>query len=164
MPIAPVSLDLAALVSDALDEQRAVAERYRVSVAPDAPVPVVGDHGLLARVVGNLVTNALQFSPRGGAVHIALEPGADHVRFSITDEGPGVPEASRTRIFEKFGTLGPRRTRHSTGLGLSFCKLAIEAHGGTIGVEPGTGGSGSTFWFTLPIGVASDAEGTCTSR
>jgi K+-sensing histidine kinase KdpD len=69
----------------------------------------------------------------------------------VLDEGPGVPVEARERIFEKFGTVGARQNRayHSAGLGLAFCKLAVEAHGGAIGVD-GREEGGSAFWFDLP--------------
>jgi signal transduction histidine kinase len=79
----------------------------------------------------------------------------DGVRVEVTDTGPGIPLEYQKRIFEKFGQVESRKEgqKHSSGLGLTFCKLAVEAHGGTIGVES-EGGRGSTFWFTLPKGSA----------
>lgn len=68
---------------------------------------------------------------------------------SVRDTGAGIPEAHRRRIFEKFSQIEASEARRGTGLGLAFCKLAVEAHGGEIGVESQTG-KGSTFWFTLP--------------
>ena len=73
------------------------------------------------------------------------------MRVAVHDQGHGVPAEARKKIFEKFGTVEARQESdyHSAGLGLAFCKLAIEAHGGTIGVDPGVP-AGSTFWFELP--------------
>jgi two-component system, sensor histidine kinase and response regulator len=75
------------------------------------------------------------------------------VRTTVTDTGPGIPPEYRERIFEKFGQVEGRQEgkKYSTGLGLTFCKLAVEAHGGQIGVDSEIG-HGSTFWFTLPVG------------
>jgi signal transduction histidine kinase len=69
----------------------------------------------------------------------------------VLDDGPGVPSEARHKIFEKFGTVAAAKKReyHSAGLGLAFCKLAVEAHGGAIGVEPREP-RGSAFWFELP--------------
>jgi signal transduction histidine kinase len=71
------------------------------------------------------------------------------VRVSVHDEGAGVPPDARARIFEKFGTAEARCAYHSAGLGLTFCKLAVEAHGGHIGVDSAEP-TGSVFWFVLP--------------
>ena len=78
------------------------------------------------------------------------------VRLEIDDTGPGVPRELRDRIFEKFGQgeLGRAATRRSSGLGLTFCKLAVEAHGGAIGVDDAPG-SGARFWIDLPAGSGS---------
>ena len=76
------------------------------------------------------------------------------VRISISDNGPGIPPEYYEKIFEKFGQVESREhaQKYSTGLGLTFCKLAVEAHGGHIGVESEVG-KGSTFWFKLPVPV-----------
>ena len=82
-----------------------------------------------------------------------IRAGADGtLRVEVADQGPGVPESDRERIFEKFvqnATAARKKAPHSVGLGLTFCKLAIEAHGGRIGLEPASGG-GSLFWFEVP--------------
>ena len=84
-------------------------------------------------------------------MRISIASGDGRVRVAVHDEGRGVPPEARAKIFEKFGTVESRQewAYHSVGLGLAFCKLAIEAHGGTIGVDPGVP-AGSTFWFELP--------------
>jgi signal transduction histidine kinase len=101
--------------------------------------------------VANLVANALKFTPASGEVRVSAIPAGDLIRVAIDDTGPGIPEQYRQRIFEKFGQVDERQAghKHSTGLGLTFCKLAAEAHGGSIGVESEVG-KGSSFWFTLP--------------
>jgi signal transduction histidine kinase len=102
-------------------------------------------------VIENLVTNAIKHTPSGGRVEIALRRGDRRMRVEVRDEGRGISAADRSRIFEKFGVLGGHNERgyHSAGLGLTFCKLAVEAHGGTIGVDAGEP-RGSVFWFELP--------------
>jgi signal transduction histidine kinase len=118
---------------------------------PDEPVTVIADAELIARVFQNLLGNALKFTPDGGRVTVSIEPNADAVRVLVQDTGPGIPPPYRERIFEKFFQVENRanRQKYSTGLGLTFCKLAVEAHGGQVGVDSEEG-RGSTFWFTLP--------------
>ena len=115
-----------------------------------------GDEDKLRRVLVNLLGNAIKFTPAGGAVTVGAELSQDRhaVVFTIADTGEGIPEAAFGQIFEKFGQVESRRAgrRMSSGLGLTFCKLAIEAHGGTIGVRS-VSGMGSTFYFEIPLRV-----------
>jgi signal transduction histidine kinase len=99
----------------------------------------------------NLLSNALDFSPTGEPVIVRTERLNGHARISVTDRGPGIPAEFRARIFEKFGQIDARKKgrKVSTGLGLAFCKFAVEAHGGVIGVDSQPG-AGSTFWLELP--------------
>jgi signal transduction histidine kinase len=106
---------------------------------------------LVRRVLENLISNGIKHTPTGGKLRIVIRTNSGTVRVAVHDEGPGVPLAARQRIFEKFGAITTRREQsyHSVGLGLAFCKLAIEAHGGSIGVEAAVP-RGSVFWFELP--------------
>lgn len=110
------------------------------------------DRTLLLRILQNLLTNAIQHSPRGETVTIGFRAGAsDAIEFFVQDNGPGIPEEHRAAIFEKY-TQFNRRTdgrMYTAGLGLAFCKMAVGAHGGSIGVHC-DGRSGSTFFFTIP--------------
>jgi signal transduction histidine kinase len=118
---------------------------------PNEPVPVSCDPAVIGRVVANLVGNAYKFTRRNGEVRIGLVQRNGRVRFSITDQGPGVAPEHRERIFEKFGQVpssGSTGAR-SSGLGLTFCKLAVEAHRGEVGVENAETG-GARFWVELP--------------
>ncbi len=128
----------------------------RKQIPPDLP-PVLIDEEKITRVLINLIDNALKFSPHGGQIIVLAETwpadGASpaFVRCAVRDAGPGVPLEFRERIFDRFVqiTHQPGR-RRGTGLGLSFCRLAIEAHGGKIWVADAPG-KGSEFSFTLPI-------------
>ena len=119
-----------------------------VDVAGDA-LNVAVDVGLFRRVIQNLLSNALKYTPAGGNVRVAVAAFAGEVRVTVTDTGPGIASEYHQRIFEKFGQVGDRCNRVGTGLGLTFCKLAVEAHGGCIGVESEIG-KGSAFWLVLP--------------
>jgi signal transduction histidine kinase len=111
---------------------------------------VRADEGLIERVLQNLIGNAIKFTPPGGAIGVLAEaPSAEPgwVRISIRDTGPGVPDELRGRLFQKFAA-GQQAGRGS-GLGLAFCRLVVEAHGGRIWAE-GEPGQGAIFIFTLP--------------
>lgn len=114
-----------------------------------------GDENQLSRTLVNLIANAIKFTP-SGTVTISASNGGESIRFAIRDSGQGIPPEAFERIFEKFGQVDSRN-RVGTGLGLAFCKLAVEAHGGHIGVES-TMDVGSTFSFTIPL-ARSDAGG-----
>jgi two-component system sensor histidine kinase/response regulator len=122
-----------------------------ISVDPSKPIVTSCDRQLIRRVLENLVSNAIKHTPSTGSIHIVVEDLGKEVRVGVADQGNGVPVDLRSRIFEKFGSAATRAdgSYHSVGLGLAFCKLAVEAHGGRIGVDDGPGG-GSVFWFDLP--------------
>ena len=136
-----------------LAEHRGI--ELRMLAEDDLPA-VWGDEEILRRVLVNLLDNALKFTPRGGRVRLVLSalPATDThdegVVAQIEDDGPGIPTEQKTRIFDRFITFnrGGGQIR-GTGLGLTFCKLAIEAHGGHIWVEDSPSG-GSVFSFTVP--------------
>jgi two-component system sensor histidine kinase/response regulator len=102
-------------------------------------------------VIANLVANAVKFTPSPGEILVRVAAAAAGHRVSVADTGPGIPVEYHEKIFEKFGQAEASQAgaQRSSGLGLTFCKLAVEAHGGRIGVESAIG-KGSTFWFTLP--------------
>jgi len=120
-----------------------------------AELPVLhADHDKLCRTLVNLLGNAVKFTPSGGRITLAVFPDAaqESLVFSVSDTGEGIPRNAFGRIFEKFGQVETRKEgrKMSTGLGLTFCKMAVEAHGGRIWVESEPG-CGSTFSFTLPV-------------
>ncbi|RME36633.1 MAG: PAS domain-containing sensor histidine kinase [Thermoflexia bacterium] len=111
--------------------------------------PVLGDRELLRRVLVNLLDNALKYTPAGGRVTVTAERlSPETLLFAVADTGPGIPLEHQARIFDRFARVPGQRTG-GTGLGLAFCKLAVEAHGGKIWVESRPG-EGATFKFTLP--------------
>jgi len=120
-------------------------------VTNTSPVASNCDPGLIRRVIGNLLGNALKFTPASGSITITASSDGRTARVEVADTGPGIPADFLDRVFDKFSQAseGRSRKRYSTGLGLTFCKLAIEAHGGTIGVTSEVG-VGTQFWFELP--------------
>ncbi len=100
-------------------------------------------------MLNNLIGNAIKFTDPGGSIHVRVESRADEVCFSVTDSGPGIPEADLPHIFDRF-TRARKGARPGTGLGLSIAKGIVEAHGGRIWAESQVG-VGSTFYFTLPL-------------
>ncbi|MBC7807242.1 MAG: PAS domain-containing sensor histidine kinase [Akkermansiaceae bacterium] len=153
------------LVSSAVGQVDSLLKNKKIrvvlEVAPDLP-PFQGDENKLRRTLVNLLGNAIKFTPRGGEVTVAVTGEARAIgngpsnepslAFCVSDTGEGIPPEAFGRIFEKFGQVTSRaggRTM-STGLGLTFCKLTVEAHGGHIHVES-TVGQGSRFYFTLPL-------------
>jgi signal transduction histidine kinase len=117
---------------------------------PPEPVTVSCDADVVRRILENLISNALKFTKSDGTIRINVERTGADVILSVSDNGEGIPRDQHARIFEKFGQASSgRQHRQSTGLGLAFCRLAVEAHHGKIGLQSEPG-KGSTFWFTLP--------------
>ncbi|HEX2123567.1 MAG TPA: hybrid sensor histidine kinase/response regulator, partial [Thermoanaerobaculia bacterium] len=150
-------LSPSALVAGAVNQVAALAQDEQTILVSEVPAdlpPFPGDANKLTRTLVNLIANAIRFT-KCGTVTIAVAEQPETIRFAIRDTGSGIPAEAFERIFEKFGQVDAR-SKVGTGLGLAFCKLAVEAHGGTIGVES-TPGAGSTFSFTIPLAAASAA-------
>jgi signal transduction histidine kinase len=130
-------------------------------VGEDAGASLRGDSAVLRRVIDNLITNAVEHSPQGGVVRVVVSPCDEGIEISVSDQGPGVPPQFRERIFEKFQRLESRKSvpGANRGLGLTFCRLAVEAHGGTIWVDDAPGG-GALFRALLPATEADQAAQT----
>lgn len=139
-------------VADSVIKDLAVLSKD-ISVTPDYRTDnpnAYCDREVVRRIITNLMSNALKFTQKGGEICLSLERVENRLEVSVRDNGPGIPSDCHGTIFKKFGqshntTHGRRDT---SGLGLTFCKLAVESHGGEIGVDSEVG-KGSRFWFTL---------------
>ena len=148
-------VDLPGLLNEAAAEIEpvlgAVGGTVEIHCPPGVGAPLA-DREAVRRILGNLLANAAKYSPPGSRVRIDAEPaGEGSVRISVTDNGEGIPPEEREAIFEKFHQLAAHRGLGGAGIGLAFCKMAVEAHGGRIWVEEASGGHGSSFRFTLPL-------------
>jgi two-component system, OmpR family, phosphate regulon sensor histidine kinase PhoR len=156
-------LDPEDLVRECVQRIRPVAERRDIRVrhleaqGDAVAVRVAGDPGRIGQALVNLAHNAVKYSHHGGEVRIGWEPGPDAVRFTVSDDGVGVPASHQQRIFERFYKVDRSRVRSddpplggSAGLGLAIVRHIAEAHGGRVGVTSEEG-EGSTFWIEIPI-------------
>ncbi|MEN9232005.1 MAG: ATP-binding protein [Thermostichus sp. DG02_5_bins_236] len=142
------------LVHQAIEDNRTYATQYDVELKLDPSSEehwVMGDSHRLLQVLTNLLSNACKFSPPGSEVYVRVAHQAGHVQVAIRDQGTGIPEEFKGRIFQKFAQAdsSTTRMRGGTGLGLSICKAIIEQHGGKIGFDSAVD-VGTTFYFILP--------------
>ncbi len=144
--VALAALAAGAITSVAYQAQQA---ELQIDLAIDPAAIVGGDADLIRRMLENLLSNAIKFSPPGSTITVTAAATRHGLEISVRDCGPGVPQAQRETIFEMYGQARSEDARRGTGLGLTFCRLVAETHGGAIGVRPAPGG-GSDFWFTLP--------------
>jgi PAS domain S-box-containing protein len=159
MPLDQKPIFLPTLIGNVVRTQSPLAKNKNIvlnfETANDLPL-AWADGNLFERVLQNLLDNAIRFTPPGGRVQVQarLESSrSDWLLVSVSDSGPGVPDEVRERIFQKFTTA--RHRESGTGLGLAFCKMVVEAHGGRIWIES-DGEQGSVFYFTLPPLPATD--------
>jgi signal transduction histidine kinase len=156
-----VPVDLRDLVGQVVGQVALAAEQHDVTLSRlDAPEPLVvlGEESSLTSVVTNLLTNAINYSDAGGTVRLALWRQGDHVVLECADEGLGISEADRQRLFTEFfrGTNRAVLDRPGTGLGLTITQRVVERHGGWIEVESELG-VGSTFRVFLPVAEPPEA-------
>jgi signal transduction histidine kinase len=117
---------------------------------PDRLPNVLADQDMIRRVVTNLLENASKYSAQGSKIEIGARKEGDQILVWVKDNGPGIPASEHERIFNKFTRLKTENAPKGLGLGLAYCRLALQAHGGKIWVESEVG-VGSRFIFSLPI-------------
>ncbi|MFZ7127305.1 MAG: sensor histidine kinase [Desulfobacterales bacterium] len=145
-------LDLGALAGSACELFRPLAEDKGLDLKMEVPGPawVLGDQRMLQRMIANLLDNAIRYTPRGGAVRVAVRGASDgEVSLVLEDSGIGIAPADRDRIFERFYRVDPSRSQSGAGLGLSLARAVARAHQGDILVDS-TPGKGSRFTVVLP--------------
>jgi two-component system, OmpR family, sensor histidine kinase SenX3 len=149
----PDLVDIDQVVSLAIDENNVAADKHRIELASggDKGIQVYGDEALLVVALHNLIANAIHYSPDGSRVGIGVNAKGGAIEIAVTDQGIGIPEEDRERVFERFYRIDPARSRHTggTGLGLSIVKHVVQNHGGDVRLwsQPGRG---STFTIRLP--------------
>lgn len=150
--VRPARVAAVELLSDAVAaaEPLAINHTLIAEEAPDLPV-VWADAERIRQVFGNLIDNAVKYSPPGGAITVSARAERDEVHFLVADRGPGVKPEDRARIFAPFWRADAK-DRNGRGLGLWICRQIIESHGGRIWVE-GPAEGGAVFHFTLPRGA-----------
>lgn len=145
-------VELAPLLTEILEAHELKAQTSEVTLRTTIEAPSVSaDPDLLRRVIENLVENAIRYAPSGTEIQLTSTTSTDGIELRVIDDGPGIAAEMRERIFDRFVQLdhGERVVeRTGRGLGLTFCKLAVEAHGGTIAIEDSE--SGTVFRIRLP--------------
>lgn len=143
-------LDLAEMIHRVVDAQKSYAtvHTFKFDLAPNLPT-VYGDYDQVDRILTNLISNAIKYSPQGGEITLSLKEVGDFLEGTVTDQGIGIPAEHLDKIFERFHRVAGQGTPGGTGLGLFLTKHLVEAHGGSIWAESRVG-KGSSFHFTLP--------------
>jgi signal transduction histidine kinase len=162
MPLRRQPVDLARVVTEQCAELLSVSTRDGVrleSVVPESLPPVDADPELVGRILANLLSNAFKHTPNGGRIVVGARQEGEEIVTTVTDDGEGIPEDLQPHIFEKF-VAGESEDRHrrtyDSGLGLTFCRLAVQAHGGRIWVKSRSG-EGTTVHVALPRHRAASA-------
>ena len=145
-------VDVAALVQESVATAAISQDEVPVTADIPATVPAVrGDAQRLRQVLGNLIDNAVKYSPAGTPVEVRVSGRNGSVTVSVRDEGSGIASEDQGLIFEKFGRVSGGNTKPGTGLGLYIARSIVEAHGGSLAVASARG-RGATFTVTLPTG------------
>lgn len=153
LELKPATVDLEALVREIVEEAQETCRHHRIELERSTPIETVADRDRIEQVLSNLLSNAINFSPCGQEITVALERRDGEALVSVRDRGIGIPPEARDRVFERF-FRAHRRGEHAApsglGMGLHISRELVRRHGGDIDFESREG-EGSTFYFTLPI-------------
>ena len=150
MPLNRHHGELFAVVASVIDSVATLTQKTPRRMTLSGSATAFYDVDIVRRMIENLLINAMKFSPPDSEIKISITKEGDRALVTVSDAGQGIPAEHQMKIFEKFAQINPEHKHYGAGLGLAFCKLAAEAHGGQIGLisQPG---QGSRFWFSLPI-------------
>jgi two-component system phosphate regulon sensor histidine kinase PhoR len=151
MPMQITRTDLGEIAAEQIIHYEPLAQQKQIVVKNDVAEDVIVevDRKMIGRVLGNLIHNAIKFTPDRGHITIGATPADGKIKVSIADTGSGIPQEDLPRIFERFYKVDRARGKSGTGLGLAIARHVVEAHGGRIWAES-VEGKGATFYFTLP--------------
>jgi signal transduction histidine kinase len=155
--LADIQLTITETIDELIPQANEIGIVLRKGKQNDMP-KVFFNKELIQRVLTNLLDNALKFTPEGGVITVDAQDDKDgYVTVRVSDTGPGIPEDYREDVFRRFSQVpGLRGRRRGSGLGLTFCRLAIEAHGGQIWIDSSANNTGATLAFTLPTAKTSN--------
>ena len=145
-------VDVGELISFVAEDNQSIANTAEVNLTVNLPplsTMIVADFSYIERVLTNLVSNAIKFSPKGSDVSVHVEIDSNRICIFVSDSGPGIPEELQPRLFEPF-SQAKNQQKQGTGLGLTICKLATEGMGGEIGFNTEIG-QGTIMWIKFPI-------------
>jgi signal transduction histidine kinase len=158
LDIKPVASDLRVLAAASIASIQVTAERHRIRMRAPPQVTGCWDERRLQQVVGNLLMNAVKYSPNGGVITLSIRTGKDNVTLRVRDHGVGLGHDETLHVFERFYRAAETRQLEGTGLGLYISEGIVRAHGGRIWAESAGLGRGTAFCFALPRCVSETAE------
>lgn len=145
-------LDIVPVANEVINILKPLTGKRKVVIKATPPVMAFADGDVLRRVITNLLGNAIKFTPDGCEIVITAEKAGSQAVFSISDSGPGIDPSLHERVFDKYAQIDSPARKAGAGLGLTFVKMAVEAHGGSIRLASAPG-KGCTFTVTLPEGA-----------